>query len=110
MNEMQSNYVEYADTQHASKFYDAVSRLHKLADSNQGQAYQYLHLRMNAKEIGAIVAVLRFGHYIAGKMMFKAGINIRSAIRLVGVARLHGYTYRRPAGCPFRKSLDFTSK
>jgi len=85
----------------------AINKLYKLGEGKKGQEVMR-STRLGSLFAGAIVAILSYGHYTAAKMMAKAGFPIRTALRLIGNAKVQGYQYRRPNCINFRKSLDFT--
>jgi len=84
-------------------------KLYSLSEGKQGQDVMR-STKLGPLYVGAVVAILRYGHYIAGKMMCKASVPIRTAIRLVQVAKCQGYQYRRPVAPGYKASLDFTRR
>ena len=88
---------------------NAMIKLYNLSEGKQGQEVMR-STRQGPLFAGAIVAVLRYGHYMAGKMLCKAGVPIRTTLRLVRIAQAQGYQYRQPCNGNYKASLDFTRK
>lgn len=59
--------------------------------------------QFNDLEKGCIIAVARYGHHSAARMMAKAKLPIYAALRLIQIAFKCGAKYRRPMHSLFNK-------
>ncbi len=78
---------------------ETVHKLLALADSTASGRFAAYCTKL---EQGAIAAVKRYGHYSASKMLYRAGFPIHAAARIIQLAMLDGYRYRRPNGANWR--------
>jgi hypothetical protein len=71
---------------------DAIIRLIELGTQARSWSDAWMY---SPVELGAIEAVRRDGQYLAARLMARAKVPIRAALRLIQIAYANGAAYRR---------------